>query len=169
MSVCLFICVERTDAVHLFFLCGPQRWSVQRHKEPRADIWSGICSRLTADTKYHCVPASFLTVCVMSELQYLIWTTCRKLSPITGLRSAPWNQKQSIQIQVLTDHAVCKSNACDYKCLHVCVWLHGDILCRKVRHQIEHIHTGLTKTFLLQENKSPTTEHVSQNRIEQLQ
>lgn len=57
--------------------------------------------------------------------------------------------------------------------MSVCMFAYdctGDEICRKKKSTTpEHIHAGLTKTFLLQENKSPTTEHVSQNRIEKLQ
>lgn len=51
-----------------------------------SDIWGWICTRLTADTKRCCVPARSPALCVMSAFQYLIWTTCGKLSPITGPR-----------------------------------------------------------------------------------
>lgn len=133
--VCVCLRVQRIDAIiHLFFFFGTSKMICLRHQEPRTDIWSGICTRLTADTKYHCASASFLTVCVMSKLQYLIWTTCRKLNPITGLRLA-LKSKAVHSNHVFADHALCKSSACDYELLHVCIWLYEGKTYRKVSHQ----------------------------------
>lgn len=53
----------------------------------------------------------------------------------------------------------------------VCMFVYGcmvDKMCRKVSRQRTFTLAG-QRPFLLQENKSPTTEHVSQNRIEKLQ
>lgn len=87
--------------------------------EPWTDMWSGICTRLTVDTKYRCVSARFLTVCVMSNLQYLIWTSCRKLNPITGLRLA----LSTSNWIVCNSLKSCVSSYCIWIC--VCLFAYG--------------------------------------------
>lgn len=93
VSVYVFVIIDAAFSGFLFFFFLSFLYFLVNLKddllqlEPCPDMWSGICSRHTADTKYYCVSARFLTVCVMSKLQYLIWTTCRKLKPIKGYKT----------------------------------------------------------------------------------
>lgn len=93
VSVYVFVIIDAAFSGFLFFFFLSFLFFLENLKddllqlEPCPDMWSGICTRHTADTKYYCVSARFLTVCVMSKLQYLIWTTCRKLKSIKGYKT----------------------------------------------------------------------------------
>lgn len=70
----------------------------------RDTTWSGICSRLRTSTECRCVSASSPTVCLMSRLQYQIWTTRKEIKPNGGGKKKnpdpdPWNAA-SMQIPV---------------------------------------------------------------------
>lgn len=150
-TVCLF--VERIDAVippHSLPYFIPQRWGTKSLR-PISEVGFAHAFQSTQGPTV-CLPGFWLCVCnvkvAVSDLDNMQEIKPNYRSKIGTI----YNPKAIHSNHVFTDHAVCKSNSCDYE--------HSARLCyrdKMYRHRImpKLLHSALTKTFLLSGNKHP--------------